>query len=87
VIGTGWGFDDILPLPVAAGDGLRRGGLAVIRLAFLLALVSLLSSSSPEPVSNPGARARSSSATGFIVSAATRSTWLSVSPRSAPEWC
>jgi protein-S-isoprenylcysteine O-methyltransferase Ste14 len=42
VVGTGWGLDDLLPLPIAAGEGLRRGGLAIILLAFLLALVSLL---------------------------------------------
>lgn len=42
VIGAAWGIDGILPIPVAAGDGLRWTGLALVALAFLLALVSLL---------------------------------------------
>lgn len=40
-IGAGWATDRLLPMPIADGSVLRWTGLAVIALAFLLALASL----------------------------------------------
>jgi len=37
-----WGLDRLFPLPIAAGNGIRWTGLAIVALAFLLALVTLL---------------------------------------------
>ena len=41
-IGGGWAADSLLPLPIAAGDGFRSSGLAIVALAFLLALAALI---------------------------------------------
>jgi len=40
-IGGGWAADSLLPLPIGAGDGFRFSGLAIVALAFLLALAAL----------------------------------------------
>ena len=41
-IGGGWSADSLLPLPIAAGDELRWGGIVIVALAFLLALAALI---------------------------------------------
>ncbi|MGD8349881.1 MAG: isoprenylcysteine carboxylmethyltransferase family protein [Gammaproteobacteria bacterium] len=41
-IGSGWSADSMLPLPIAAGDGLRWSGVVIVALAFLLALAALI---------------------------------------------
>jgi len=41
-IGAGWVVDLVLPMPIADGSGLRWTGFAIIALAFLLALASLV---------------------------------------------
>ena len=42
VIGAVWEVDRVLPMPLVGSDELRWSGFAIIALAFLLALVSLL---------------------------------------------
>lgn len=40
-IGCAWLVDQVRPLPIAAGDGLRPGGITIIVIAVLLALIAL----------------------------------------------